>query len=156
MRKDTDTSSPDWSEADVSGVPESDFPVACGACGASLTGLGERGSCPACGVAFERRRLLWDAHGPEAFADPPIAEGDDAPAPEDARFVTAVVAGLLGVASVPATIAIWRAVFGRFDGLAWLIAWLLIMTCAQWIVWKWDPLGGQTTASDSDRSDATP
>lgn len=65
--------------ADAHHIPERDYPIACQACGADLTGLGAQGQCPACGERFVRADRLFDTYGPELFI--PGAEPPPAPQP---------------------------------------------------------------------------
>lgn len=125
---------PDWTEAEVSGIPEETFPVRCDRCGHQLTGLGERGRCPECLADFDRRALLWAAHGPEAFASPPIDENDHDDTPADRRFVVGVVTAFLGVIALVVTMLVWRALFGYVDFVSSFVAWLVVLACAEWII----------------------
>jgi hypothetical protein len=64
----------DWQTCDLSQIDEEAFPVTCGTCGYSLRGLADEGLCAECATPYDRRRRLWELHGPEAFAGPPAAD----------------------------------------------------------------------------------
>ncbi len=124
----------DWSEADVSGVSEDDFPISCNECEYPLTGLGDTGRCPECGAAFDRRRRLWEFYGPEAFARPPIADGESGAAPRDRRFVVAVFTAVVCAVAIPIGVLIWREVSGTVDRWLCLAAWSVMAACVEWII----------------------
>jgi uncharacterized membrane protein len=44
-------------------VSEALYPITCAACRYCLTGLGEAGRCPECGLAFERQMRLGEIYG---------------------------------------------------------------------------------------------
>ncbi len=126
----------DWTEADVSRISETEFPVRCGRCDCALFGLGERGRCPECGQGFSRRERLWETHGPEAFADPEFddeqGEADDA----NAAFVFAVFSVLLFTALFPLIVLIGKSIFGTIDLCFTVIAWLIVAFSLEWIAFR--------------------
>ncbi|MCP4593582.1 MAG: hypothetical protein GY842_22830 [bacterium] len=120
----------DWTEYDVTRIPEADFPVRCvgRGCGYVLTGLGGSGRCPACAQPFDRRRLLWDTYGPEAFATPPIIVEDPA---ETHGLRAVIVSSLTTVLVVGAPLAVVME-SARAYGVRGLIAGLFLAALVHW------------------------
>ena len=120
----------DWTEHDISGIPEEAFPIRCDRCSYLLTGLGDSGRCPQCAWPFVRRKRLWETYGPEAFAEPPIP-GVDQP---DASFVFALLTAVGLTLLLPAILLAWYELFGKFDLGFGLFVWLVVLSAAVWIV----------------------
>ena len=123
----------DWTETNTSGISEADFPIRCERCDCDLTGLGESGQCPRCALVFERRKLLWKAYGPEAFATPPIRPGEDDVAPADRTFIYGLIWALVLTLSLPLVILAWLAIFGTIDLCFCLLSWAVVETSLVWI-----------------------
>ncbi len=85
----------DWTETSIDHIREADFPIRCERCDHDLTGLGESGICPACGVSFSRRQRLWHTYGPEAFAKPPITPAEQDAQRKDTGFLAGLLAGVV-------------------------------------------------------------
>lgn len=120
----------DWTEQDISQIPESDFPIRCHRCDYELTGLGDLGRCPQCVTSFDRRERLWRTYGPEAFANPPMAEIEQ----PDANFMYGFLMAVILMLVLPAVLLAWYTLFGKFDLAFGLFSWAVIMAAAVWIV----------------------
>lgn len=120
----------DWTEYDISQIPDGDFPVRCDRCDYELTGLGEAGRCPQCAAPFNRRKRLWETYGPEAFAKPPISDVRQPDADFMYGFLTAVILMLL----LPVILLAWYKLFGKFDLGFGLFTWAVVVAAAVWIV----------------------
>jgi len=124
----------DETREDTSQIPEGDFPVRCDRCGGLLTGLGEAGECPECGLPFIRRQRLWQTHGPEAFARPPIKEGEYEPTWSGSAFVAGLLSGFLLAALMPAAVWLGRDWLGVADLWLVLFAWSVVTATVLWLV----------------------
>lgn len=124
----------DWTEFDTSRIPESEFPIRCDRCDGDLTGLGNAGGCPRCGLPFERSRRLWQTYGPDAFATPPIRPGEDDVSPADRTFIFGLLWTVVLTLSLPAVVLAWLAVFGTIDLCFCLLSWLVVETSLVWIL----------------------
>ena len=120
----------DWTEDDISRISEQDFPIRCDRCTYLLTGLGDTGRCPQCAWPFVRRKRLWETYGPEAFAEPPIADIEQ----PDASFVFALLTAVGLTLLLPAILLAWYELFGKFDLAFGLFVWLVVVSAAVWLV----------------------
>jgi hypothetical protein len=124
----------DWTEFDTSRIPPTDFPIRCDRCDDDLTGLGEVGRCPQCGLRFVRRERLWKTYGPDAFAEPPVRPGEDESSSSDKTFLYGLFWGLVLTLLLPIVIYAWLAVFGTIDLCFCLFVWAFVAFSAEWIV----------------------
>ncbi|MBU0716682.1 MAG: hypothetical protein KJ749_00400 [Planctomycetes bacterium] len=120
----------DWMECDISGIPEEAFTVRCDRCDFELTGLGDLGRCPQCASQFNRRKLLWETYGPEAFADPPIEKVEQ----PDESFMYGLLAAVALTLVLPAILLAWYGLFGEFDLCFGLLAWVVVVVAIVWIM----------------------
>ncbi len=118
---------------ETSHISETDFPVQCNRCGHGLVGLGESGACPRCGLGYSRRERLWQAHGPEAFADPPITPAEQELARQDTAFIRGLLAVVAVTLTLPLVLLLWLMVFGTIDVGACLLVWTVVALAAAWL-----------------------
>ncbi len=123
----------DWTEADISGISEADFPVRCDRCDYLLNGLGEQGRCPECAHQFRRRERLWLMHGPEAFAEPSIVDEPSAASDAASMFVFAVFSVLLFIGLFLVIVLAGKSLFGTIDLCFTITAWVVVASCLEWI-----------------------
>jgi len=140
----------DWTEFDISKISEADFPICCDRCNHPLTGLGESGRCPKCGLAFVRRQRLWKTYGPDAFATPPIRADEDDVSPADRTFVYGLLLALVLTLSLPVVVLAWFALFGTIDLCFCLLSWLVVATSLEWILLRRRQERGAEAKADSD------
>jgi len=121
-------------EGDVSYIRETDFPVHCDRCGHPLDTLGEHGSCPNCGMEFDRRERLWQTYGPDAFARPPVKRDEYEPTWTGSAFVAGTLFGLILAAIVPVAVWVSQDWLGVGDPWFVLFAWAVLAAAVIWLV----------------------
>jgi len=146
----------DWTEVDISHIPEADFPIRCERCDHDLKGLGESGYCSECGLPFSRRPRLWQTYGPEAFADPPITPAEQEAARKDTAFLSGLLAGVIVTLCLPIVILMWIAVFGTIDLYICLLAWIVVVVAAVWLAVAHRTYGAESDAARHNVEDSQP
>jgi hypothetical protein len=114
-------------------IPDDEFPIHCVKCEARLPGDAAGGACPKCGHPYDRQDRLWGTYGPEAFAEPPITEEEQASSRAEGTFRAAFFAsfGLLVLLPIGALVA---PLLGRpFDLRLGLAVWALAAVIAAWL-----------------------
>ncbi len=122
----------DWTETSIDHIREADFPIRCERCDHDLTGLGESGICPACGVSFSRRQRLWHTYGPEAFAKPPITPAEQDAQRKDTGFLSGLLAGI--VVTLFLIVLLILAVSGTVDLCFCLFVWVVVVSASVWLM----------------------
>ena len=124
----------DWTKQDIGPISEEDFPICCQGCDCSLSGLGDAGRCPACGLSFSRRQLLWATYGPEAFADPPIVDDEINGSVRSSAFAGVLLFGIVLVAVLPIAAWVSRDWLEVNDLWFLLFAWLVVVASSIWLM----------------------
>jgi hypothetical protein len=117
----------DWQTCDLSRIDEDAFPITCGTCGYSLRGLANEGLCPECAAPYDRRRRLWEAHGPEAFAGCQPSDQFQG----GAGFRLAALYLLVGLGSLAGGMYLWALYVGPTNICILPVVWLLAVTLVE-------------------------
>ncbi|MHC4697643.1 MAG: hypothetical protein ACYTFA_12975 [Planctomycetota bacterium] len=130
-QRDSDAdAAPEWMPPDSSAVAEVDLPFGCYACGWELSGLGEEGSCPECGIVFNREERLFDLYGPEVFvsgASAPVAR-----VAKPSKYRAAIALTLAAAAALP--IMHWLSEEGFIPFDRWVFVLLIFVAAgAEWL-----------------------
>ena len=89
--------------------------------------------CPDCGAVVDASAALWEQHGPEAFAEPPVCAEEDAERTVRSPFVAGVLFGFGLLATLPLTLLWWSRGSGSVRVELVLCVWSVVAVAVEWL-----------------------